>query len=502
MSLLSFFDRLSNSMSAVALLGAAAGLIGCDQKRAAPAPPPPPVVSVAKPVLATVQSYLEYNGNLEAIETVQIQARVKGFLNEVAFTEGDEVKQDTLLFKIDPREYNASVKRAEADLKRAGTELERYRLEAERAGRLLATRAIGREEYDQKVAVRDTAAATVMQAEASLDAAKLQLGFTEIRSPISGQISRTQVTRGNLVGQTDSTLLTTIVSLDPLFVYFDTPERDLVTFQKALQAGETADVLSQALPVEVGVTTEEGYPHEGKIDFRENRVDVGTGTVRLRGRIPNPRIGMGKTHLLYPGLYARVRVPAGSARPLPAIPEDALMTGQEGRFVYVLGEGDIVQKRTVQVGPHAWKAAPPGPGQPAGWTLVGKDPAPATTGATPSPPAGKDGKKDGPPAPAEIPVLPVPAVITIESGLSINDRVVINGLTRARPGTPVSPQNWELKAPPASPGSGTAPAPSAPSTTKPAPAGAPGNSGAAGAAAPPSANAPKPNDKNEKNEKK
>lgn len=450
--------------TAAALFCALIGLVGCDQKRAAPPPPPPPVVSVTKPVLATVQSYLEYNGNLEAIETVQIQARVKGFLNEVTFTEGDEVKQDALLFKIDPREYNASVKRAEADLKRASTELERYRLEAERAGRLLATRAIGREEYDQKVAVRDTAAATVMQAEASLDAAKLQLGFTEIRSPISGQISRTLVTRGNLVGQTDSTLLTTIVSLDPLYVYFDTPERDLVTFQKARQAGETADVLSRSLAVEVGVTTEDGYPHEGKIDFRENRVDVGTGTVRLRGRIPNPRVGAGKTHLLYPGLYARVRVPAGTARPLPAIPEDALMTGQEGRFVYVLGEGDIVQKRTVQVGPHAWKGATPTAGQPAGWTLVGKDVPPEKAAGAASADASKQGKKEGPPAQPQIPTVPVSSVITIESGLTINDRVVFSGLTRARPGTPVAPQNWELKSPPSAgpppaPTTGTAPGP-------------------------------------------
>ncbi|MFO0927644.1 MAG: efflux RND transporter periplasmic adaptor subunit [Gemmataceae bacterium] len=409
---------------AVGPLMAAVCLVGCAQERAAPPEPPPPSVSIARPVLATVQSYHEYNGNLEAIETVQVQARVKGFLDAVIFREGDEVKKGDLLFKIDPREYTVAVKRAEADLRRATTELDRYRSEADRASRLRGSRAIGTEEYEQRVAVRDTAAAAVMQAQALLDAAKLQLGYTEIFSPIHGQISRTLVTRGNLVGQNEPTLLTTIVSMDPLYVYFDTPERDLVAFQRARQEGVTADVLSQTLPVEIGVTTEEDYPHAGKIDFRENRVDVGTGTVRLRGRIPNPRVPPGNARLLYPGLYARVRVPAGAPRTLPAIPEDALMTGQEGRFVYVLGDGDLVQKRTVTVGPQVWKGVAPATGPKASWTLF--------------PPSGVEEKPRA-----------MPSVVTVESGLTLNDRVIVNGLTKARPGTPVAPQAWELKPPPA-----------------------------------------------------
>jgi len=213
--------------------------------------------------------------------------------------------------------------------------------------------------------------------------------------------------------------------MDPLFVYFDIPERDLVQFQRARHAGKQADVLSGSLPLEVGVTSDEGYPHAGKIDFRENKVDIGTGTVRMRGRIPNPRIPPGNTHLLYPGLYARVRVPSGDPRSLPAIPEDALMTGQEGRFVYVLGEGDVVQKRTVQVGPQIYKGIPSDIAKSPVWTLF----APATT------PEGKDQ------------VVQLPAVISIESGLTINDRVVVNGLTKARPGSPVSPLAFELKLP-------------------------------------------------------
>lgn len=391
------------------------------------APPafPPPVVAVTKPILFTVQNYHEYNGNLDAIETVHIQARVKGFLNEIAFTEGEEVKKGALLFKIDPREHSAAVKRTEADLRKATTEFERYRSEADRGSRLIGTRAVGTEDFEQRVAIRDTAAATMLQAQAALEGAKLQLSFTEILSPINGQIGRALVTRGNLVGQNEATLLTTIVSMDPLFVYFDIPERDLVDFQRERFAGKQADVLSGLLPLEVGVATDEGYPHKGKIDFRDNKVDIGTGTVRMRGRIPNPRIPPGNNYLLYPGLYARVRVPSGEPRSLPAIPEDALMTGQEGRFVYVLGEGDIVQKRTVQVGPQIYKGARSESLKSQGWTLF----APATL------PEGKEQ------------FMQLPAVVSIESGLSVEDRVVVNGLTKARPGSPVVPQPWELKSP-------------------------------------------------------
>lgn len=409
------------------VLGVAITFLGCEKKKAAPPSFPPPLVTITKPVVTKVQNYHEYNGNLEAIETVQVQARVKGFLNEIAFTEGDEVKKGALLFKIDPREYMSAVKKAEADLRKATTESERSRAEAERASRLFGTRSVGSEEYEQKLAVRDTANASMMQSQAALESAKIQLGYTEIYSPIDGQISRALITRGNLVGQNENTLLTTIVAMDPIYVYFDTPERDLVEFQKARQAGQLPDVLSRSLPLEIGVATEEGYPHSGNIDFRENRVDPGTGTVRLRGRIPNPRVPPGNAHLLYPGLYARVRVPSGQPRSLPAIPEDALMTGQEGRFVYVVGEGNVVKKRTVKVGPVVFKASHSMDSKLQGWSMVGDEDL-------------KDKSKGSK-------TVPVPSVVSIESGLSADDTIVVIGLTKARPGQPVSPQMWELKSP-------------------------------------------------------
>jgi multidrug efflux system membrane fusion protein len=261
-----------------------------------------------------------------------------------------------------------------------------------------------------------------MQSEAVLDASKLQLSYTEIHSPIKGQISRTHVTRGNLVGQNENAVLTTIVSMDTLYVYFDAPERDLVEYQRSLKAGQEGELLNRLLTLEIGVATEEGFPHLGKIDFRENRVDVGTGTVRIRGRIPNPRVPPGNARLLYPGLYARVRVPAGNPRPLPVIPEDALMTGQEGRYVYVLDEGNVVAKRTVKLGPQVWKAGLPSKEQASAWNLVGNT-------------ADKER------------TIAIPSVVAVESGLAPTDRVLINGLTAARPGAPVTPETLEMKAP-------------------------------------------------------
>jgi len=400
-------------------VGLAAVMVGCNQRRAGPPDRPPPEVSVVRPVVTPVQRYFEYNGNLEAVEAVQITARVKGFLNEVLFTEGAEVQANDLLFKIDPREYAAAVRIAEADRRKAAAEVKRTRADFDRARSLRGTGAISAEELEQRLAAYETAEAVVAQTDAALDARRLDLSFTEIRSPIAGQISRTLITKGNLVGQSGETPLTSVVTMHPLFVYFDVPERDLVEYQRSLRAGDDAAVLSGALPVEIGVATEDGFPHKGKIDFRENRVDQGTGTVRIRGQIPNEPLTKGAARVLYPGLFARVRVPSGAAQPLPAIPEDALMTNQEGRFVYVLGDGNVAKARKVVVGPHVYKAAGPAGEGPPRWTVT--DP---------------KGKPD-----------PAPSVVAIESGLTAEDRVIFKGLTKVRPDSPVDPQAWELKPP-------------------------------------------------------
>jgi RND family efflux transporter MFP subunit len=421
--------------TACLLAAALATLAGCKRDKPTVPTPPPPRVTVARPVAFPVQSYYEYNGHLEAVESVEIRARVKGLLQDVHFVEGEEVEAATPLYTIDPREYRTAVARATADEAKAKADIANWkaqiRLSETELQRLLRSpgAAITQSEIDKARSTVDVnqaqlgvAQAVLDSAAAALQTANIQLGYTDIRAPISGRISRTLVTKGNLVGQDQPTLLTTIVSMDPLYVYFDAPEPDLIRYQQTRHSRGGPES-----PVDVGVALDEGYPHHGRIDFQENRVDVGTGTVRLRGRIPNP-VGPNGARRLYPGLYARVRVPAGTPEPRPVIPEEALMTGQEGRFVYVLGPGDVVEKRVVTVGTRIWQAPPPTAPAAPGWVLVNN-----------SPPA------DGAPAgPARVPAR---SIVAIDKGLAADDRVIVNGLQKARPGAPVAPENWELVAP-------------------------------------------------------
>jgi RND family efflux transporter MFP subunit len=318
----------------------------------------------------------------------------------------------------------ADIQNWKAQIKLAETELQR--LVRSPGG------AVTQSEIDKARAMVDVNAAQQAVAQAAKDAAaaalqtaNIQLGYTDIRAPIAGRISRTLITKGNLVGQDQPTLLTTIVSTDPLYVYFDAPEKDLMKYQQTVRPKAESSA-----PVEIGVATEDGYPHRGHIDFQENRVDAGTGTVRLRGRIPNPVVGRNNSRVLYPGLYARVRVPAGAPESRPVIPEETLMTGQEGRFVFVLGPNNVIEKRIVTVGPRVWQAPRPGESGPPGWALINPNPQPPAEGA--------------PPAPVR---QPLRSMIAIEKGLTADDRVVIAGLQRARPGAPVTPDQWEVRAP-------------------------------------------------------
>ena len=414
------------------------GLIGCQREKAAPQAPPPPMVTVARPVMYSVQGFYEYNGYLDAVETFQARARVKGFLNEVRFREGEEVKAGDLLYEIDPREYTAAVaksradvEKAKADIANADAQIKLGESELERVNRAVSSGAAPKTDQDRAIATlaanraqRASAAANQDAAAAAVQTAELELSYTRVVSPIAGRISRTLVTKGNLVGQNETTLLTTVVTVDPLYVFFDIPERDLVEYQRARRAN--AVPAAEVVPIEVGVTGEDGYPHLGRLNFRENRVDTGTGTVRLRGQIYNPIIPETGARLLYPGLYARVRTPAGIERVRPVLPEEVLLTGQEGRFVYVVGAGDVVEKRSVTVGPQVWKAGRPGEPAPPGWTYASTKPA-------------GDKAPPGPPS--------IRSVVAIEKGLSETDRVVVNGIQRARPGSPVTPDEWQLRAP-------------------------------------------------------
>lgn len=443
--------------SLAVLAAVLAGMAGCRKDKGAPPPPPPASVAVTKPVVYPVQSYYEYNGYLEAINSNKIEARVKGFLDKVLFTEGEDVKAGQKLYLIDPREYQAAVAKADADILKAVADIANAKAqvalgesEETRQREAYAKGAAAKTDLDRAVATLaanraqvEVSVASKAAAEAAKRTAELQLGYTDIRSPIDGRISRTLVTQGNLVGQSEPTLLTTVVSVDPVYVYFDIPERDLVEYQKA--SGVRPDMpspTSRQIRVEVGIATEEGYPHVGEIDFRENRVDVGSGTVRIRGRVPNPEVaprpgtpaGATSTRILYPGLYARVRVPVGGPVDRPVIPEEALMSGQEGRFVYVVGPDNKVAKKVVTVGTRIYRAPPPGEKAPPAWTLTNPNPKP--------PPAG------GPPGPPPPSSLPVTAVVAIDQGLGPDDTVIVDGLQKARPGGEVAPEVWRFAGPP------------------------------------------------------
>lgn len=417
-------------------------LVGCSGSKGPPPSPPPPKVTVVKPETAEVQKYLEYNGYLDAIESVEVKARVKGILNDVKFIEGNEVTAGTPLYAIDQREYLTSLSRTKAELEEKKAEILNWQAQIRLAQSDLArlAQAVGassQTELDKARATLDVNKARLAVAEANRDAAaaavhtsEIQLGYTEIKAPIDGRINRTLVTRGNLVGQSEPTLLTTIVGVEELYVYFDAPERDLVAYQRESAKTLMPDLTSRTLPIEVGVATEPGFPHFGTIDFRENRVDPGTGTVRIRGRLKNPQVPPNNTRLLYPGLFAKVRVPSGLPQKQLVIPEEALLTGQDGRFVYVIGPNDVVERRNVTVAETVWRSPPRDDKDAPRWTVKNPNPAEAKPGQ-PSPPS-------------EFPLL---SVVAIERGLKPDDRVIVNGIQKVRPGQPAVPELWEFKAP-------------------------------------------------------
>ncbi len=433
---------------AVAILGAGLLLLGCKGKQGAPPDPPPPIVAVVKPAVIPVQHFYEYNGHLETTQMVEVRARVKGLLTKVHFKEGMEVKGQrgggflTIpgdpLYTIDDREFRTAGKKAAAELEKARADIENWKAqinlakaELKRANDAYAMMATAKTEVDKaeatlgvNMAMLASANANADAADAALHTAQIQLGYTQIHARISGRISRTHVDEGNLVGQTEPTLLTTILRMDELFVYFDVPERDWLDWGNRL-----SNDLKQPIPLEVGVTGEDDYPHKGFIDFRENRVDAGTGTVQIRGRIPNPINPKTGSRALYPGLYAKVRIAAGPAKSEPTIPEDALMTGQDGRYVFVVGPENKVIRKAVTVGPQVFRVQTEEKATP-GWTMQNPKPAP---------PAGAL-----PPKPSTIPVR---SLVAIEKGLTADDVVIVEGLQKARPGGAVTPEPWDLVPP-------------------------------------------------------
>jgi RND family efflux transporter MFP subunit len=328
----------------VAVVGLALLVSGGCTKQPAPTPSvKPPDVVVARPLVRTVTDYEDFTGRTEAYRTIEVRARVSGYLNKVNFVEGSEVKKGEVLFEIDPRLFEAQLQRANAVLNQAQAHLRRLDQDLDRATSLLPRNAISREEYDKIAGDRSEAAAAVSVAKASVETAKLNLAYTKVVAPISGRISRRLLDPGNLI-KADETVLTSIVSDDPIYAYFDIDERTLLRLRRMVRQTQAIFVRKQNVPVMLGLSDEEGFPHVGKIDFSDNRLDPMTGTLRVRGVFDNPQ------HLLSPGLFVRIRLPIGHPYEAILIAEQALGTDQGQKFVYVVNEQNEVEYRRVQVG--------------------------------------------------------------------------------------------------------------------------------------------------------
>jgi multidrug efflux system membrane fusion protein len=329
---------------AVALLCAA----GCKPKSGV-APPQPPTVSVVQPVAREVVEWDEYIGRLESPETVEVRARVSGYLDKVHFKEGKEVKKGDLLFTIDRRPYKADLDRAVADYERAQSQTELAKNDADRAQKLILTKAISTEDYDTKVKTYTSAQAAEKSAKATLDLATLNWEFTEIHASVAGRIGRALVTEGNLVSGgvsgAGATLLTTLVSLDPLYLYGDADERAILKYRRLSKDGTRVSARDAEIPAEMALADETGFPHKGYMDFVDNRVDPNTGTIRARGVFSNV------DHSLSPGFFARIRIPGSGKYPALLIPDRALGSDQAQKFVYVVNAEKKVEFRAVTIGP-------------------------------------------------------------------------------------------------------------------------------------------------------
>ncbi len=316
---------------------------GCGKKGPEEMPPPPPrEITVAQPLQSEGVDWDEYTGRVEAVENVEIRSRVDGYLTEVAFREGDLVKKGDLLFVIDPRPYEAEVRRTNGELERARAQRSLAQQEYERSASLHKNRAIAAADYDAKVTALQQAKAAIESAQAAHDKAKLNLEFCHIRSPIAGRVGQRMVTQGNLI-EVGKQVLTTVVSRDPVHVYFDVDENALVRYQQ-LTGGWSTEKESN-IPVELAVTSGNGFPFKGKLDFVDNRIEPGTGTIRLRGIFEN------KEDRLTPGLFARVRVPGSERYTAQLVPDTVIGTDQGNRFVLVIDEKDTAQYRKVELGP-------------------------------------------------------------------------------------------------------------------------------------------------------
>jgi len=364
---------------------------------------PPPDVNVAAVVQKSVTEWDEYSGHVEAIESAEIRPRVGGHLQAVHYAEGGMVEKGQLLFTIDSREYKAAADAAQADASRAEARVALAEQELKRAESLIGERAISQGELDQRRMEAQQAKADVLAARANAARAGLDLGFTYIRAPFRGRAGEAKVKPGNLVAPNE-TLLTTVVSIDPVYVTFTGDERAFLRYQEIVRSGNADSPRDGGTPVLVGLANEDGFPHEGKVDFIDNALNPATGTIRARAVVPNP------DNRLTPGLFARVRLLGETVKSALLIHEQAVLTDQDRRYVYVLGEKNAAERRDVKLG------------------------------------------------------APVEGLRIVQSGLKAGDKVIVNGMRKIFfPGQPVNPHDVPMDQPnlPTPPPAGN-PAPKSP----------------------------------------
>ena len=357
--------------------------------RAAGAPAPP--VTVSHPLQKQIVEWDEYTGQFAAVDYVELRARVSGYLDSINFTDGEIVKKGDLLFVIDPRPFQADVDQAQANLLRDKAQVLRAELDLKRYADLVEKNFASRQQYEQARATADSAQATVKADDAALVQAKLNLEFTHITAPLSGRISRHQVSIGNLIvggNNGSATLLTTIVSLDPIYFYFDMSETDYLGYARAVAQGQLRSTRDSPVPVYARLTDEQQWLHQGRMNFVDNQIDRSSGTIRVRAVFANPDL------LIASGQFARLRLPASDAYKALLIPDSAVVTDQSRKIVMTVGPDNTVEPRVIRQGP----------------TYEG--------------------------------------LRIVRDGLLPTDTIIINGLIRARVSAKVTPQPGQIAPPP------------------------------------------------------
>ena len=329
------------------ILGLALLVAGCAKTPAAPRAAAPPSVTVSYPVERQVTDYSDFTARTAAVDSVEVRARVWGYLDKVNFKEGALVNKGDVLFEIDPRTYQAAVEQAEALIVQAEAQLRFKESQFKRYEQLVTKGAISREEFEQVQSERDVAAATIGSYKADLTKRQLDLGFTKVLAPISGRVSRMLVTEGNLVQSGENgggTLLTTLVSVDPIYAYFDVDERTVLRVRQLIREGKVRSAREIEWPVSLGLANDEGFPTRGTINFVDNQVNPKTGTLRLRGVFSNSE------RTLDPGFFGRVRVPIGQPHDAVLVTDRAIDNDQGQKIVYVVNEKNEVVARPVRTG--------------------------------------------------------------------------------------------------------------------------------------------------------